>query len=305
MKASVITTILNEEETIVNFLDSLYKQSKKIDELVIVDGGSKDATCQKILKYKDLHTDFPIRLMTKKGNRSIGRNEAIRNATHDIIAIIDAGCIANAHWFKNIISPFQERADVVAGWYQPIQNTVWDRALSKVLNFSLEQVDPNKFLPSTRSMALQKKAWKQVSGFDEQLSHNEDTPFSIKLHNVGFHFSFAKNAVVYWRVPQDIKSLYKTIYRYALGDAQSKIYSFHYKLIGIFWLAFICSFIIGFLFPISFLIGTIIVLAYLYLPFFQSKKISSSKELYLIPLQKMTIIVANTLGFTRGLFQKV
>ena len=47
-KFSLICTLLNEEKTIGNFIDSIAKQSMLPDEVIIVDGGSKDSTLRTI-----------------------------------------------------------------------------------------------------------------------------------------------------------------------------------------------------------------------------------------------------------------
>ena len=41
---SIITTILNEEDNISDFLNSILNQTISPDEVIIVDGGSKDGT---------------------------------------------------------------------------------------------------------------------------------------------------------------------------------------------------------------------------------------------------------------------
>ena len=48
MKTSFIATVLNEEKTIKALLSSLAKQTKKPEEIIIVDGGSTDQTVAKI-----------------------------------------------------------------------------------------------------------------------------------------------------------------------------------------------------------------------------------------------------------------
>jgi len=50
-KASFITTVLNEENTIESLLGSLINQTKKPDEIIIVDGGSSDKTIRKIENF--------------------------------------------------------------------------------------------------------------------------------------------------------------------------------------------------------------------------------------------------------------
>lgn len=113
MTISFITTIFNESGTIGRFLDSVYSQTKLPDEIIIVDGGSTDDTVSKIkdlrLKIKEKKVIF--KLFIKKGNRSVGRNEAIKHATGDIIVCSDSGNILDKNWIKNITEPFHSKQD--------------------------------------------------------------------------------------------------------------------------------------------------------------------------------------------------
>ena len=111
MKISFITTIYNEEKTIKIFFDSLLSQSKLPNEILIVDGMSTDQTVAKIKSYESKIKKKKIKftLLIKKGNRSVGRNEAIKNATGEIIVCSDAGNILDKNWLKNISAPFKNK----------------------------------------------------------------------------------------------------------------------------------------------------------------------------------------------------
>src|SRR5579884_494851 len=117
MKYTFVATVLNEEDMIREFIDSILNQSQKPDEIIIVDGGSSDQTVNLIEKYKN------IKLVSKPGNRSIGRNEGIRISKGDIILVSDGGCLLDKNWAKNITKPFTDKkVDVVSGYYQPVTN---------------------------------------------------------------------------------------------------------------------------------------------------------------------------------------
>jgi len=306
MQASFITTVYNEEKNIVNFLMSLASQTKFPNEVVIVDAESTDDTFKLINDFSVKHPELNIKLIKKAGNRSIGRNTAIQKSQYSIIACTDAGCLLDQHWFENITRPFESgNVEVVSGWYETINEKTWDRALAKVFNFSAKKINPETFLPSTRSIAFTKEAWEKAGRFDTRLSHNEDTPFALQLHKIGARFAFAIDAIIRWHGPQNFKSLYRTIYRYALGDGQSRVYGFQYIILAIYWLLFLICFGLGFIISFIWLIGAIIFFGYLYLPLLQSRRVSSVREFYLIPLQKLTIILANTAGFIKGLFTKI
>ena len=107
MKVSVIITILNEEENIKIFLDFLLIQTSQPYEVIIVDGGSKDKTLKVIDHFKKAHKiPFSLLILSKKGNRSIGRNEGVGRAKCDIIAFTDAGCVLDKNWLKETQKPF-------------------------------------------------------------------------------------------------------------------------------------------------------------------------------------------------------
>ena len=61
MKISLITTVLNEEKTIKFLLQSIEVQTKKPDEVVIVDAGSTDQTVQ-LIKAWQKRSKLKIRL---------------------------------------------------------------------------------------------------------------------------------------------------------------------------------------------------------------------------------------------------
>ena len=75
MKISLISTVLNEEQTIDKFLDSILNQSVKPDEVVITDGGSRDKTLLKIENRKLLFKKEKILLtvLKKKGKQVFGK----------------------------------------------------------------------------------------------------------------------------------------------------------------------------------------------------------------------------------------
>lgn len=202
-KVSVCITVFNEpKENIDKLLNALNNQTLKPDEIIIID--AKD--------YNNC-------------SRSEGRNNAIKKAKNEIIAITDAGCTPHKDWLEKITAPLKDSDnDVVAGGYQMIVQNSFEKAESVFLGVKQKDIKVD-FIPSARSMAFTKSIWKKVGGFPENLKDTaEDTIFNLNLHNAEAKFVVAKNAVVDWYMPSSICDFSKKIYRYAKGDAESRIW---------------------------------------------------------------------------------
>jgi len=222
MNVSVCVTTKNEEGDIGKLLDSILNQSKKATEIVIVDSQSTDRTEEIIRDRQKL--DKRIKLYLKKCTRGEGRNLAVKIAKNNIIAMTDAGCIAEEEWLARITRPFgYKQTDVVAGFYAMTAHNALQKTFSVFLGVGPKQYDKN-FLPSTRSIAFRKKIWEKVGGFPEDIATAEDTVFNYKLLNFHAKFARVKTAVVEWGMPKTIKEFTNKIYEYARGDAKSKIY---------------------------------------------------------------------------------
>lgn len=220
MKTSFIATVFNEQTSINEFIRSILTQKKFPDEIIIVDGGSTDKTFEKLKEFKN-----NIILFQKKGNRSVCRNYAISKAKNSLILISDAGCVLEKNWVKNIVKPFQDfSVDVVAGYYKGKAKTLFQKCLIPYILVMENKINPSKFLPSTRSMAMRKKVWDQLGGFREDLFHNEDYVFSKKLETENEKVVFQKDAIVYWIPPKSIKEAFIMFFRFAYGDVEADIY---------------------------------------------------------------------------------
>lgn len=223
-KISVICTVYNEEATIKLLLSSLAKQTCQPFEVIICDGQSTDTT-QKIIKdFAAQHPRLQIKLIEKKGNRSVGRNVAISAAQTDLIAITDAGCIPQDNWLEELLRKYEDTdAPVVAGYYKGLPQTSFEEAVVPYALVMPGRINEKTFLPATRSMLLEKEVWEGLGGFDEQLSLNEDYPFAKKIAASGYKIVFAKKAVVGWLPRKNLPEFVTMIARFAQGDAEAKI----------------------------------------------------------------------------------
>jgi glycosyltransferase involved in cell wall biosynthesis len=226
LAVSVIVTVYNEGSSIERLLDSLATQSRKPDEIVIVDGGSTDNTLDLLNDYRT-HKDLVLHVYSRPGaNISEGRNAAIAAARGEVIAVTDSGVRLSPHWLEELIRPFDRapETNTVAGFFVPDPQTSFEVAMGATVLPAIEDIDPNTFLPSSRSVAFRKAAWTAVKGYPEWLDYCEDVILDLALHDRYGPFHFAPQALVHFRPRSDMRSFFLQYYRYARGDGKANLW---------------------------------------------------------------------------------
>ncbi|WP_353661217.1 glycosyltransferase family 2 protein [Hydrogenimonas sp. SS33] len=95
MKASVIVTTYNWPEALLLTLNSLLRQSRLPDEVIVADDGSGETTAEVIEKFAD-QAPFPVihaRQEDEGFRLAMSRNRAIAKAESDYIIVIDGDLI--------------------------------------------------------------------------------------------------------------------------------------------------------------------------------------------------------------------
>lgn len=228
---SLIITVFNEEKSIIDFVKSLNAQSKYPDEFIIVDGGSSDRTVPLIKETICTEISYRIIIDEKcskkysKGPIAKGRNVAISNAKYENILVSDAGCLLDEHWVEQMIFSFENNnADVVSGWYKARVSNAFQREIADIFCPSIDRINKETFLPSSRSIGFKKYIWEQVKGYPEDSYTAEDTLFDIKIFKIAKNIIFNENAFVYWNIPEDKDELKQKLYQYGYGEGQQKIF---------------------------------------------------------------------------------
>ena len=223
MTISVICTVKNEGEAIRPLFDSLIQQSLQPDEIVVCDGGSDDNTLEILAEYKAW---LPLKIIVAPGaNISEGRNRAIAAAAGPIIAATDAGVVLSPNWLADLTRPIRENgAPVVSGWFEADPYTDFEVVMGATVLPDRADINPEKFLPSSRSVAFLKSAWAAAGGYPEWLDYSEDLIFDLALREKYGAFPFAGTAVAYFRPRGSLRAFFRQYYRYARGDGKANLW---------------------------------------------------------------------------------
>lgn len=220
MKISIIIPTYNEEDVIVNCLDSLKKQTEKDFEVIIVDDGSADHTLVKIKEYKGIN--LKVLSQAHKG-AGAGRNLGAKQAKGSILVFVDADMTFEKHFVKNLVAPIFNgmskgtfsKDEYVANW-----DNVWARCWNLNEGWEKKKRHPKNY-PNTQKVfrAILKKEFDRVGGFTPG-GYNDDWSLYEKL---GYEATASNNAFFYHKNPSSLKEIFnhakwvgKRKYKYGL-----------------------------------------------------------------------------------------
>ncbi|WP_181410943.1 glycosyltransferase [Nocardioides humi] len=235
---SVVTTVLDDRDAVVALLGALLPQLGPRDELVVVDGGSTDGTTSLVAGVAD--RDPRVRLLVEPGaGISRGRNVGIEAAAHDAVACTDAGCVPAPGWLAALRRAFDRHPDVAlwTGTYSVAATRVWEHALAAVGYPVVEELarptplvraygrflgrsfDPT--MPTGRSVAFRRDAWRAAGGFPEHLATGEDVLFGRAVVAAGGRAAMVRDAEVVWAQRPTFRANLTMYRRYGEGSGDS------------------------------------------------------------------------------------
>jgi glycosyltransferase involved in cell wall biosynthesis len=181
---SVIVPSLNEGKYLRRCLKSLVRQSsRRIAEIIVVDGGSRDGTIEAAEEYADKVLVEPARPV------GAARNIGAKQAEGEILAFIDADTVASKDWVEQIALALDSKpwAVGVTGPTLPYEGTHLDRiayhvATGWVQRFSFRLGRPHV---AGFNCAYRKRAFWDAGGFDEDRVLLEDVMLSLRMRHHG------------------------------------------------------------------------------------------------------------------------
>lgn len=224
LTVSLIATVKDERANLDVWLAGLERQSRTPDEIIIVDGGSHDGTWEALSSW--LAPCELILLRVPGTSISSGRNLAMSRARFNVIAVTDAGTVAETHWLERLIEPFNDAtADASTGFFRPSVEGVWQRSLAAATLPEVDEIDAETFLPSSRSVAVRSSWVRRGFEYPEWLDYCEDLVWDLQLKRGGARFVMVPDALVDFAVRPNWRSFWRQYYRYARGDGKAGLFA--------------------------------------------------------------------------------
>ena len=213
---SLVVPVRNEEISIGELIASISRQTRRPDEVVLVDGGSTDQT---VALAEGLTAQDPRYRIVRAGDATPGRgrNVGFAEARHDWVALTDAGIRLDPEWLERLadVAERDPSIRVVYGNYEPVQETLFERCAA-LAYVAAKQHRPGGLMrgPSIASALIHRDVWEAVGGFPD-LRAAEDLVFMERIDGQKFHVGWAPGATVAWRLQPTLARTFRRFVLYS------------------------------------------------------------------------------------------
>lgn len=218
---SVVLRTKNSEARVEDSLASIFRQTYKDYEVLVVDHGSIDRTLQIVQKY-------PVRTIHDRPGTN-PCNTGIQESTGRILAFIDDDCIAPPEWLAVIINDFDDEEVAVVGGPEvaPRSSNFWQRCFEAIRRMesrffwrwgSVEQI-------STCNAAYRKDVLVDVGGFSDYLSYCEETELNWRLSKKGWKILFDRQLTVLHNRRSSLRKFFSQ--QFAAGRGNGRLIRMH------------------------------------------------------------------------------
>ena len=218
---SIVIISHNEEKNIGDCLKSVISLDypKEKVEVIVVDS-SNDRTGDIVRLFEN------VRLITSNSKGfSAKRNLGYRSASYDLIAFLDADCIAPPEWLSKMLPRIMlpEVAAVGCNAYPPPDVPFFGKCIACLgkpaggaIGFDSEVtfLDRGVNYIGSGCSIFKKKILEQVGGFNERLPYgSEDVEISERIRNAHYILEYNSDAFVYHKTRNTLKQFIRWAFR--------------------------------------------------------------------------------------------
>lgn len=229
---TVVVPARNEERSIRTCLDSLVRQHYENLEIIVVDGGSDDATAEIVDAY--MAHDVRIRLLHNDQQIvPVSLNMALAAARGRWLVRVDAHATVPPEYVGLAVSHLRSGDwGGVGGRKDGVGQTAAGRAVAVAMASRLG-VGGSRYHYGVKPSvvdhipfgAYPTELARRLGGWDERLAVNQDYEFDYRVRRAGFSLLFDPALTINWHCRQDVPDLYRQYRRYGRGKA--KVLSLH------------------------------------------------------------------------------
>ena len=209
---SIGVPVYNEENTLVNSLDSIVKSMRELKQnssIILCFNGTTDNG--RILAENYSKKIQPLEIITSTKGKPSAVKAIAQQSTSDIVIYVDADVIVNKYCFKNMVDSFSPKVMAVTGRPIPYSsdNLLYNIINARMINSGIEvskKGGPKPFLHG-RIYAIRKQILDEVNkNFSESIGDDTFLSHYLMLHYGRSSISCCKTATVQYQPVTSITS---------------------------------------------------------------------------------------------------
>ncbi len=184
MSVCVVIPAYNAEASIHKALDSVLRQTTPAEDILVVDDGSQDRTCEIVSSYGS-----PVRLISQRNQGpSAARNLGVQSTVSDFIAFLDADDSWDATKLGKQLLAFQNNPSAILCYTGllktgtaeggSIHHALPSRFLTRDLRLGNPSITPS-------CVMISRAAYLKAGGFSDSFKGSEDWELWIRLSRLG------------------------------------------------------------------------------------------------------------------------
>jgi cellulose synthase/poly-beta-1,6-N-acetylglucosamine synthase-like glycosyltransferase len=224
-KISIIVAAYNNQDTIGECLKSVLSQNYPKDhfEVIVMDGGSKDATVK-------IAEGFPVKVLSIPINCPAAYNYAMKIAAHPILGYVDSDAKVEADWLKKLVPHLTEYQ--VAGVSGSIEtwnsNNPWAKSIGYEIKNRYQRIGKYTGRIATMNLLMKRTVIEEAGGWDENLPSQYDTDLGFRISARGYKIAYEPRALCYHFNRPTLKAYYRQQLQY--GRNTLRLYFKHGRL---------------------------------------------------------------------------
>ena len=193
---SLVIPLRNEKASITALLESIARQTRVPDEVVVVDAGSSDETRAVVRAF---NAPFPLLLLARgKLHPGEARNEGVAYATNQWIAFIDGGFELNHDWLAALLEVAGgSGSEVVFGSYDPVCDSLFRECAA--IAYVPKRAPCGGRGPVVPGMLVRRRAFDRLGGFPA-FRASEDLFFLEAIRKSEVSIAYAPHATARWQI---------------------------------------------------------------------------------------------------------
>lgn len=219
---SIVITTKNEEEVLKTLIESIFKQTYRYIEIILVDNRSSDNTLDIARKFKK------VEIYQHGPERSAQRNFGAKNSKGEYLLFLDADMELAPDVIKNCVDVAKRgRFSGVVIPEQSVAVNFWGRVKAFERSFYSEKGDP----VTDAARFFSRQVFYKAGGYDESITGPEDWDLPDRIREAGYRIGRSSEKIYHHEHNVSLTGLFKKKFYYGL-NAHKYLQKHNLPLVG-------------------------------------------------------------------------